>query len=495
MSNGQISPRVQEVLNKIKLAADRRIYRAKDFITLYPKQSEFCDLGGFKRERLFMAGNQVGKSTVGAYETACHLTGEYPADWMGKTWDRPVIGWAAGVTGLSTRDIIQAKLCGEPEIESQFGTGMIPREAFIGKPSLARGVTGLYDTIVVRHKSGGESVLVLKSYEQGRAKWQGKTLDFVWFDEEPPPEIYSEGIARLRGDGIAYMTFTPLEGMSDVVLSFIEDDGTGGNVRMRKVDDKGVPITNKGLVMMALDDVTHFTEEQKQERLAGYPAHEREARRRGVPMLGGGRIFQVPEELIAETGLSLQAIPPHWVWLWGIDFGIAHPFAAVLGAWDRDADVIHILHTVRMSNAMIHQHVAAMKNFGWIPVAWPQDGTQRDARDLEPLANQYKKAGLRMLSGHATFTDGSNSTEAGIAEMDERFKTGKLKVARPLGDWWEEFRLYHRKDGLIVKVRDDLMSATRVLVMAKRHAAQWKHKPKAGDGSNKARGADDLPWQ
>jgi phage terminase large subunit-like protein len=485
VSDKRIDERVQELLDTLQLAVDRKRYRHKDFFLPYEKQIVFCDLGLSKRERLLMAGNQTGKTEIGAFECACHLTGEYPDWWLGKRWDRPVKAWAAGITGLSTRDVVQKKLCGEPGVESAFGTGMIPRECFVGKPSTARGVADLFDKIVVKHKSGGDSVLILKTYEQGRQKWQGDTLDFVWFDEEPEEEIYSEGLARLAGDGLAYMTFTPLLGMSDVVMSFVEND-EHGNPHCEKPD--------KGLVMMTLDDVTHFTPEEKAKRISGYKDYEREARAKGIPILGGGRIFQVTEERIVEDALSYY--PEHWTWLWGLDFGIDHPFAAVLIAWDKDADVIHIAHAIRMKDASILQHAAAMKPFGWIKVAWPQDGTQRDRGDLKPMSDHYKRAGVRMLPEHATFSDGSNSTEAGVTEMDERFKTGRLKVARHLTEWFEEFRLYHRKDGLIVKIRDDLMSATRVAIMAKRKASVRQPMPdnRGGSGPQMAIGVDDDPW-
>ena len=84
----------------------------------------------------------------------------------------------------------------------------------------------------------------------------------------------------------------------------------------------------------------------------------------------------------------------------------------------------------------------------------------------------YKRQKLLMLGEHATFPEGGYSTEAGIMEMQDRMRTGKFKVAKHLSDWWEEYRMYHRKDGLIVKKRDDLLSASRVGVMAKRFAKQ-----------------------
>src|SRR5690606_1379822 len=108
----------------------------------------------------------------------------------------------------------------------------------------------------------------------------------------------------------------------------------------------------------------------------------------------------------------------YWKKMWAIDFGIGHPFAAVLGAWDVDNDVIHILHTIRIADALPLMHAAAMKPIGAnVPVAWPKDGGDREKSTGETLASAYKKAGLVMLSNHATWEDGGISTEAGILEM------------------------------------------------------------------------------
>ena len=65
---------------------------------------------------------------------------------------------------------------------------------------------------------------------------------------------------------------------------------------------------------------------------------------------------------------------------------------------------------------------------------------------------------------------GGNSVEAGIMDMLTRMEQGRFRVFNTLYDWFEEFRLYHRKDGKIVKIRDDLMSATRYATMSLRHA-------------------------
>jgi phage terminase large subunit-like protein len=177
------------------------------------------------RERLLMAGNQTGKTTAGAAEAAFYLTGLYPEWWEGKRFDKPVKAWAGSETSEVTRDGVQRLLVGPPKIESEWGTGLIPGDS-IFEWARRIGIPDALDGIVIKHVSGGLSTLGFKSYDQGRAKWQGETLDFVWFDEEPPVDVYTEGLTRTNAtDGIVWLTFTPLLGMSDVVRSFDQECG------------------------------------------------------------------------------------------------------------------------------------------------------------------------------------------------------------------------------------------------------------------------------
>jgi phage terminase large subunit-like protein len=189
----------------------------------YAKQREFHDAGGDYRERLFMAGNQLGKTLAGSFEWAMHLTGRYPDWWAGKRFDAPGRYWAAGETRISTRDTVQRLLIGDPERPENWGTGAIPGDALLAT-FRATSVANALDAVTVAHVAGGASTLLFKAYEQGRAKWQGDTLNGVWFDEEPPLDIYVEGLTRTNATGgIAIMTFTPLKGMSEVVRLFLEE--------------------------------------------------------------------------------------------------------------------------------------------------------------------------------------------------------------------------------------------------------------------------------
>lgn len=218
-------------MEKLEAARAAEAQRRRDtnklkFYAPYAKQREFHAAGKTNSERLFMAGNQLGKTLAGAAEWAMHLTGRYPKWWRGRTFDGPVNMWASGITGESTRDNPQRVLIGPPPTEEAWGMGMIPKECLVDWDR-ASGIPNLLDNVVVRWGGGGDvqagrSYLAFKAYEKGREKWQGPTLDGVWFDEEPPLDIYTEGLTRTQARGIFTMiTFTPLLGMSEVVSLFL----------------------------------------------------------------------------------------------------------------------------------------------------------------------------------------------------------------------------------------------------------------------------------
>jgi phage terminase large subunit-like protein len=417
----------------------------------YAKQQEFHANGDGYRERLFMAANQSGKTYSGAYEVAMHATGRYPDWWKGRRFPRAT-RWIVGSESAElTRKGQQRLLLGPPELRDEWGTGSIPHDCLVDT-STRQGVADAVASCIVKHVSGENSVIQFNSYDQGRTKWQADTVDGVWLDEEPPMSIYSEALTRTNATGgMVFVTFTPLMGMSDVVRRFLLDKPSGSVV------------TN-----MTVYDVEHYTDEERQRIIDSYPEHEKDARTKGIPSMGSGRVFPIADEAVA---IAPFAIPDHWPRIVGIDFGIDHPTAAVWMAWDRDADTLYVTDCYRVKDNGIVHHAGAIRTRGdWIPVAWPHDGLQRDKGSGQQLAAQYKEQGLAMLKDRATFEDGSNGLEAGVAQMLERMQTRRLRVFSHLSEWFEEFRLYHRKDGLIVAKVDDLMAATRYAIMMRRFA-------------------------
>jgi phage terminase large subunit-like protein len=389
-------------------------------------------------------------------ETAYHATGVYPNWWRGKVFKKPIRGWFGSETAELARDGQQRILLGPA---GSFGTGAIPKDCLI-ETMKARGVPDAVEVIRVKHSSGGISTLISKAYADGREKWQADTLDLVWFDEEPPVEIYTEGVTRTNAtNGICYITETPLKGMSDVVYLFLKD-----------------PTEQRSTVQMTIDDAGHYTEEQKRAVVAAYLPHEREARSKGIPMLGSGRIFPFSEDDIAIDPFDL---PKHWGVLGGMDFGIDHPFAAVKLHWDKDTDTTYLTNAYRVRNVTPVGHASSLKLWKcrW---AWPHDGLQRDKKSGIQLAQFYRDEGLDLISEHAQYPDDrGNGLEASILDLYKRMESGRFKVFRQLVDWFEEFRMYHRIDGQPVKERDDLISATRYAVMSLRYAEQETELPQS----------------
>ena len=225
---------------------------------------------------------------------------------------------------------------------------------------------------------------------------------------------------------------------------------------------------SRHVTSMTIEDVEHYSREEKDRIIASYPAHEREARAKGIPTMGSGRVFPVAEEIIR---VPSRSVPRHWCQINGMDFGWDHPFAAVNLAWDRDSDIIYVTRIYRQKEATPVIHAASIRPWGeWIPCAWPHDGYQHDKGSGDQLAEIYRKQHLNMLPEHATHPEGGFGVEAGLMDMLDRMNTGRFKVFDTCAEWFEEFRLYHRVEGKIVKERDDLMSATRIGVMMLRFA-------------------------
>jgi phage terminase large subunit-like protein len=271
-----------------RLTTDRLRYYSP-----YPLQEKWHNASATHRERLLCAGNQLGKTLAGGMEAAMHATGRYPDWFKGKRFDKPTVGWACSVSGEVARDTVQRILLGRA---GALGTGTIPKDAIL-ETVTARGIADLVGIIKVQHVSGGVSLIGLKSYLAGREAFQGETLDWAWGDEEPPADVYTELLTRTNlGNGPVWLTQTPLLGISEVVRRFLHEKSP-----------------DRCTVFMTIDDVKHFSEEEKTRIIASYPKHELEARTKGIPILGSGRIFPIEEaRIVCDPARFSKPLAAHW---------------------------------------------------------------------------------------------------------------------------------------------------------------------------------------
>lgn len=439
-----------------------------DNVGVYAWQREFHNAGKENTERMLMAANQVGKTRTAGAETAIHATGLYPPWWEGRRFDHPVDWWCGSVTNEASKDIIQEVLLGTKNADlndPNFGTGWIPRSRILKITTRQAGISDVVDTILVKHEKG-QSEITLKTYEQGRAKWQGTRRHGIWLDEEPPMDIYTEGLTRtIAAHGIVMLTATPLLGQSDVVQHFQEAK-----------PGQGIYVKNA-----AWEDAPHLDPVERSRLLSSYPEHERDTRTKGMPMMGSGAVFPISDEQLTVDPFE---IPKWWRRINGLDFGIDHPAAGAFCALDPEgAGTFYVYDCYKKAGETAVYHAAAMKKHGlWIPNAWPHDGLDRDKGSGEVLKEQYRKHGLRMTKERAAYDDErGNHVEPGIIEMFEWMRTHRFKVFKNLPLWFEEKRMYHRKDGQIVKIRDDIISATRAAFIMRRFA---RTEPVAAIGRN-----------
>ena len=428
-----------------------------------PKHSAFFAAGSSYNERLFLAGNRTGKSISGAYESACHATGIYPNWWLGRMFDKPTHGWAVGSTARATRDTAQKELLGPI---GAWGTGMIPKES-LGKFWALAGVPQGVDIIQVKHVSGGWSTIGFKNYEQPLSAFYGTALDWVWLDEECPIEHYNECLIRtMTTNGLVYNTFTPLKGLTPMVVRYSEkadylagaekligvqqpsEDEDGQDARLEDIK------SHKAIIQAGWDDAPWLSEESKQKMEADTEPHLRAARRSGKPSMGSGNVYPINIESIMCEPFK---IPDYYKKLYALDVGW-NITACLWAAIDPQTDTIYIYDEYYGKESPPPTHAAAVRARGpWIQgVIDPASRGSTQDNGLQ-LMKMYKDLGLHLLPAN-------NEVDAGIQNLWQRMTTGNVKVFNTLPHFAKEFVLYRRDlRGRIVKENDHLMDCFRYI--------------------------------
>ena len=427
----------------------------------YPKHLEFFRATKDHMFNAFIAANQVGKTLAGSCFAYYHASGKYPHWWDGKRFDKPVKIWVASVTPQQMKEAVQAKLFGN---FIDKGTGIIPREDLLNDSGELMtwnmsGAPNVVGTCFVRHYDlfghfDGYSQIEFKTYEQGRDKFQGGTIDVAWFDEEPRDYgVYSETVTRIIANrGVMINTFTPLLGFSDVVLNFLP----GGKV---PPGGQHPDAPSRHVVCCGWDDVPHIDPKYREDAIREYLPHEVEARTKGIPTKGSGAIYPVPEEYITVSPFN---IPPYFRRAFGMDFGWTHPTSMVWGAQDPASGIIYLYSEHCLSRATPPIHATAIKQRGtWIRGCCDPAGGGSSQKDGTMLIDDYSLLDIDLTPARG----GQGSKEVRISKVLTLLESGQLKVFSSLTKWFEEYRIYRRDEqGNIVKQHDDLMDATQYLI-------------------------------
>ena len=428
------------------------------FNLLYSWQFEFVEATKEYHETCMCAANQIGKSMTGRFIDACHLTGKYPEGYPGYKFEYAPLIWCLGYSMEKTRDLLQTPLFGRFTPGTGFEGGLVPKEKIISHES-AGGTANAMRTVRVQHEFG-TSVVQFWSYSQGQHAIMGDVVDWVHVDEEPRDQsIRPQLITRTangdrgRGGRIIY-TLTPENGRTELIIKFMDER-----------------TKSQFFMMKGWDDAPHMTSDKRLRLLESYPDYQKDMRSKGIPILGHGRIYSVPD---SEILCDPFTIPVFWEIIGGMDFGWDHPSAFAKLAIDRDNDIIYITNSWRQRKCSANEAWGATKHWTkGVPISWPADGLMHEkGRDVtRQQRDHYVSAGFSLLARHATWPDGSVSVEHGIYEINDRLSKGTLKIFKGQPDLMDEYRQYHRDDkGKVVKIDDDILCAIRYAFMMRRAA-------------------------
>ena len=453
----------EDKLELLDLLQEKELRSRRNFITtffpndgplrreLYKKHMRFYEQGRNYHQRVICAANQVGKTTGFGVEWVFHVTGRYPIWWQGYRFSKPQNWWVCGVSWKDVKEVLQDKLIGE---FGHHGEGLIPYDCidFDSMVKPTKNETPI-PSFRVLHTSGDYSNVTFKSYESGRESFQGKPNTCIWLDEEPPLAIYSECLARTTvGETMLVMTFTPLKGTSDMIMNYMPD----GWVEEGKVGD------GKYVINIEQKDVPHIDEKRRLSLEASYHPHVREARTRGIPSLGSGAIYPVPESTFVIEPFD---IPKHWKKGFGMDVGWNRT-AVIWFAQDPTDNCWHGYseHYLAESPPAIHAQ-GILSRGSWIPGVIDSAANGRTQDDGKRLMDEYRKLGLDIENA-------DKSIDTGLLLCWQMLMSGQIKIHRNLTNFLHEIRNYQRDEkGRIVKKNDHLMDAFRYFIMSGRDRA------------------------
>ena len=444
----------ENLISRIKQIEAELVRRcAKGKIDLYntgeivhQKQVEFhkCD----KKNRWVFGGNRTGKTECGAVESIWLCRGEHPFKKMEKACD----GWVVSLSRQVQRDVAQSKILSY--LKPEWIQDVVMSEG--RKDSLSGGII---DYILIKNVFGGVSKLGFKSCDQGREKFQGTSLDFVWFDEEPPYDIYIECKMRVIDRcGQIFGTMTPLKG-----LTWVYDE-----IYVNEKSDPDIWHT-----FMTWQDNPFLASEEIQKLYECMSKDELESRCYGKFVGHSGGVYNEFDENVHV--IEPFAVPYEWYDNISIDPGLNNPLSAHWYAVDFDGNVYVIAEHYQAQKDIIF-HSQKIKeicdNLNWHRRNGYINALIDSAASQRTLASTKSVADLFYDNGILVNTNVNKDVFSGIQRVKSYFKNAngkaRLFIFKNCTNMIREIKTYRWGDGdNPIKKDDHAVDELRYYIMSK----------------------------
>ena len=402
-----------------------------------------------KKNRWVFGGNRSGKTECGAVETVFIARGIHPY----RENKKDVFGWVVSLSSQVQRDVAQAKILSY--LNPRWIADIVMSSGKKDTP-----LYGVIDQIMIRNVFGGISTIGFKSCDQGREKFQGSSLDFVWFDEEPPEDIYDECVMRvLDKGGDIYGTMTPLKGLTFVYDEIYLKSGVNPDIWCEFMEWDDNPYLIK-------------TETEAMEKLLS--SDELESRKYGRFKSKEGFVYTEFDENVHV--IDPFDVPKDWYDNISIDPGLKNPLSCHFYAVDYDGTV-YVIAEHYEADRSVEYHVERIKAI-CRRLGWKDDGKNRYRAIIDPAANQKTLASAKSVSelffeqGILVDTNVNKDLFSGISTVKRYLKVvggrAKLYIFRNCVNLIREMKNYRwGKEDAPVKYDDHALDELRYYLMTK----------------------------
>ena len=451
----------------IDIAEDMK-YNQLKYFRPFEHQLKFFQTGHSER-RGILAANRIGKTVSTCFETAMHLTGQYPKWWIGYKFDKPITCMVAGEGWSQVALVLQNELLGTQDIKivENLGTGAIPRNCIVVDTMRNDGANCI--GVEVKHTSGGNSYLLFANYTQEVRQLQGFKLNLAVFDEQPPDDFFSEIVTRTATtQGKVLCSFTPLKGLNGLVSKFWNKEEGYEYIRVSWDDVPEYDPWGQPFLLMS-------TRKQLEK---DYLPHEREARIAGKPVMGKGAVFQIQNWPTYKTGEIDFTRMPNIHRIIALDLGLVNDKTVIsLMYWEPNEKTAYLHRQIVVQGTeeavptQYINHLLRPEVFG-TPIVLPADASTAGRYTMSSNSirelfesyelNVYEKAIMNPPDSQGRVT---NHKAYGINQMRQMLEVGSLMVNENCTHFLNEAQNYFVDEKGRFSDPDDCIDSARYAIL------------------------------